>query len=464
MASGTSSAIENDNVLITGNNIFDFFLPGSSLSGINIITGNEGWTISNNKFYQTATRTFTVASLRYAAITLNNSTGSFTVSGNTIGFGAANGTGTTTITGSSNEFRGIDAASVSTTAPATSIQGNIISGINQTSSRASTTIASSPFIAVAMGTTDGLINAGNVTGNTVGSLDGSSTIVLNLTSVTASTAPAIGFYNFSNLATIISNNNIGAITIQSTGTVVGFRGILVNTSSSFSATINNNTIGGAVAGGAITDTQVGSYSMYGIQTSLPSLTAIGNIVRNMSGASNGSALIVSAGILASGSTGANTISQNTIYALSNASGAAANSVYGMSLSLPTAANIIERNFIHSFSLTSTLTGTQIWGISAGSTGTTTYKNNMIRLGIDAAGNSVTLPSSIIGIRDAAGATNQFYHNSVYIGGTGVACYTDRFKLICLFQRCCHGSAQFPGQYLLECPQQCRWRGRSPHCD
>ena len=59
MASGTSAAIENDNVMITGNNIFDFFLPGSSCTGINILTGNEAWTISNNRFYQTGTRTFT---------------------------------------------------------------------------------------------------------------------------------------------------------------------------------------------------------------------------------------------------------------------------------------------------------------------------------------------------------------------------------------------------------------------
>ncbi|HEX8069048.1 MAG TPA: Calx-beta domain-containing protein [Pyrinomonadaceae bacterium] len=429
MASGSSSSIENDNVQITGNNIFDFFLPGSSLSGINILTGNEGWTISNNKFYQTATRTFTTTALRYAAITLGNSTGSFTVSGNTIGFGAANGTGTTTITGSSNEFRAIDAASVSTTAPATVIQNNIISGINQTSSRASTTTANSAFIAVAMGTTDGLINA---TGNTVGSLDGSSTIVLNLTSTTASTAPAIGFYNFSFFATTISNNNIGAITIQSTGTTTGFRGILVNTTTGVAATINNNTIGGTNAAGAITDTQVGSYAMYGIQSSLPNLTATGNTIRNMSSASNGASLIVSAGILASGATGANTISQNTIHSLSNASGAAANSVYAISLSLPTATNLIERNFIHSLNVSSTVTGTQIWGISGGATGTATYQNNMIRLGLDAAGNSVTLPSSVIGIRDAAGATNQFYHNTVYIGGTGVLATPTASNSYCFF--------------------------------
>jgi len=67
MASGTSSAIENDNVQITGNNVFDYFLPTGAHSGINIVTGNEAWTVSNNKFYQTAPRTVTTAASRHSA-------------------------------------------------------------------------------------------------------------------------------------------------------------------------------------------------------------------------------------------------------------------------------------------------------------------------------------------------------------------------------------------------------------
>ena len=59
-----------------------------------------------------------------------------------IGFGAANGTGTTTITGTGtglgNEVRGMDMRAAST-GTATSVQGNMISGINQTSNRGSTT-------------------------------------------------------------------------------------------------------------------------------------------------------------------------------------------------------------------------------------------------------------------------------------------------------------------------------------
>src|SRR2546430_16405535 len=62
----------------------------------------------SNRIFQTAPRTFTGATLRYVGITLNDSTGAFIVTGNVIGFSAADGTGTTTISGLDNEFRGID--------------------------------------------------------------------------------------------------------------------------------------------------------------------------------------------------------------------------------------------------------------------------------------------------------------------------------------------------------------------
>jgi len=43
---------------------------------------------------------------------------------------------------------------------------------------------------------------------------------------------------------------------------------------------------------------------------------------------------------------------------------------------------------------------------------------MIRLGVDAAGNSLTTALTINGINETAG-TNNFYFNSIYIGGSGV---------------------------------------------
>jgi len=306
----TNNATINRDNLIDGNNIFDFFGTGAaSVSGMDIRTGNTNFTISNNRLYQTAPRTFTTTALRYAGITLVGTTGAngnfHTIAGNFIGFGAANGTGTTTINGSSNEVRGLDLTAASS-GTATSLQGNVISGIDQTSSRASTTAASSPFIAISLGTTSGVFDVGNISGNTIGSLDGSTTIVLNETSTTASNAPVIGIYDFSLSSGNVSNNKIGAITINSggTGTTVGFRGILVNTSSAAVETINNNIIGGVGAAGAITDNQVGSYVIYGIQTALPSVYMSGNIVRNLVGNSNFPATVVGSGIVVNVSTAA----------------------------------------------------------------------------------------------------------------------------------------------------------------
>ncbi|MFL6334266.1 MAG: Ig-like domain repeat protein [Pyrinomonadaceae bacterium] len=444
----TNNNTLNRNNVIDGNNVFDFFGTGGvSVTGIDIRTGNTNFTIQNNRLYQTAPRTFTTTALRYAGITLVGTTSadgnSHTIRNNVIGFGAANGTGTTTINGSSNEVRGLDLAAASN-ATATSVQGNVVSGINQTSSRASTTVASSPFIGISLGTTSGLFDVGNLSGNQIGSLDGSSTIVINETSTTASNAPVVGIYDFSLSSGNVSNNNIGAITINSggTGTTVGFRGILVNTSSAATETVNNNTIGGPTAAGAITDNIVGSYVMYGIQTALPALSMTGNTVRNLVGNSTFPATVVESGIVVNISTAvtnSSRISRNTIHSLSNASGAASTSIYAMDLTLPATtniaanANVIERNLIHSLSNTSTDNTSQLWGIvqrgsaTAGVAVNATVKNNMIRLGLDAAGNSITSGPSIIGIRDIQGVTGgagttviSYYFNSVYIGGTGVA--------------------------------------------
>ena len=428
-STGSLAAANSGNV-INNNNLYDFFGTGAaSVTGMDIRQGSDNWTISNNRIYQTAVRTFTATALRYSGITINQSTslplGSFTVSGNIIGFGAANGTGTTTITGSTNEFRGLDLISVGTSV-ATSVQGNKVSGINQTTGRNSTTNGSSAFIGVSVGTTGGLFNIGTVTGNSIGSLDGSSTIVVNSTSTTTSTAPVIGIYDFSFSNSNIANNQIGAITIQGGGTVVGFRGILVQGTAGQSVTITNNTVGGTNSGG-ITDTQVGSYAMYGIQATTTNVNITGNTVRNLIGNSNGAVVTMSGITASSGSTGASTISQNTISGLTNtSSGATTGAIYAMDLTLPTAANVVERNFVENISVISTATAYQLWGIVIRGAGTTTFKNNMVRLGFDAAGNSITTGYSIAGIREIAGGTNNFYHNTVYIGGSGVASVSNTY--------------------------------------
>ena len=103
------SASPNNNTLniIDNNNIFDFFNPGISVAGISLQANTTTVTVSNNRLYQTAPRTFTAA-VSYTGISaaMGTGAGTATITGNKIGFGAANGTGTTTLSGNADTLEG----------------------------------------------------------------------------------------------------------------------------------------------------------------------------------------------------------------------------------------------------------------------------------------------------------------------------------------------------------------------
>ena len=112
------------------------------------------------------------------------------------------------------------------------------------------TVSAGGFIGIQLGGGAGFgagfFNVGDVTGNKIGSLDASSSIVINATSSTAGTIKEIGILDIGQSNNIISNNQIGTITINSggTGTVVGFDGIQVHSFNPTTVTISNNIIGG----------------------------------------------------------------------------------------------------------------------------------------------------------------------------------------------------------------------------
>src|SRR4029079_17332111 len=144
-----------------------------------------------------------------------------------------------------------------------------------------------------------------------------------------------------------------------------------------------------------------------IQNGLANVVATGNTIQNISGNSNAAATIVTSGMVltGTGTVGPNTISQNVIHSLSNNSGAASNSIYALYCSFPaTTANVVERNFVHSLSITSTTTTSQLVGILPVA-GQGTYKNNMVRLGVDAAGAPTTGGYPIYGMCEIAGTHN-----------------------------------------------------------
>ena len=419
---GSSTPNNNSLNVVDNNNIYDFFSPTVSVAGISLQANSADTTISNNRLFQTAPRTFTGAGLSYTGIAGAPGAGNAaSITGNTIGFGAADGTGTTMLSGSTNTFAGISFSGTSTTV-ATSIQNNTISGINQSSAGNGVVVFSGIFFS------SGRYDVGTVTGNKIGSLDGSSTITLTLSSNGAMYLIRDG--NSTAISNAISNNQIGAITINGTGTGNnGFRGILAGTSTGATTTISNNQIGGSGAG-AITDSLVGGYAMYAIASSAGNVTITGNTIQNISGNSNLAATIISSGMLltGTGTAGPNTISGNVIGSLSNNSGAASNSIYAMYCSFPAStANVVERNLVHSLSMTSSVATGQLVGILPVA-GSGTYKNNMVRLGLDAAGNSITTGFNIFGMFEIAG-TNGIYDNSVYIGGSGVAAASSTFGFV-----------------------------------
>ena len=423
MSLGSASPNHNTGNLIDNNNVFDFFNATTSVAGIDLQTNTANTTVSNNRIYQTAPRVFTGAALKYSGILVTTSGFNQTVTGNTVGFGAANGTGITAISGSTNLFVGLD-FTTGNTAAATSVQGNTISGISQDTASTGTG-SGSAFRGIFLA--GGRYDVGTITGNQIGSLDGSSTI----TFTESSTGAFAGIYDFTSSSNPISNNRIGAIAINGIGLGTGgFRGILLNTSSAATATLTNNQIGGSGAG-AITDSLIGAYAMYAIQNALANLSATGNIIQNISGNSNAANLIVTSGMVLTGTGtagGPNTISQNVIHSLSNNSGTASNSIYALYCSFPaTTANVVERNFVHSLSITSTATTSQLVGILPVA-GQGTYKNNMVRLGVDAAGAPITAGYAIYGMFEIAG-TNNLYYNSVYVGGTGVASASTTFGFV-----------------------------------
>ncbi len=418
--STTTTAINNSGNVVTGNLIHDYFGAAVTSAGIYVGGGTTDCTFSNNKFYQTATRTQTTAA-QHSAIWIANSSGNnFQVTGNTIGFASSAGTGTYT-------FVGVGSGSVLVpiflnvgTTTASSVQGNTIAGISM-SGAVSGTSSSASFRGIYV--SSGLATVGDVSGNTIGSQSANGSIAF--TSSSASSADVIGIFNFGSSAWTASNNLIGGITAANSSTgAANVYGIRVNTGSGVTFTCQNNTVGGTVANSLqSTSTATGS-TVQGIKNDNPAGTITGNTIRNLT-AAGGTGTTTTASVIGISVTitGSNqTVTQNTIYNLTNTNASAATVVTGIQFSGSTA-NVVSRNLIHSLSSATTSATAEVNGIRVAG-GTTIYRNNMIAVGAGVAnaigavaGNATT--TGINGINEASG-TNSFFHNSVYVGGAPTA--------------------------------------------
>lgn len=408
----SSQTLNNSGNVISGCTIHDYFHPGNTSSGIYSKNGTRQSTIQNNKFYQSAARVLTTNSV-HSAITIenNNANGTeFQITGNRIGYADSSGNGTYTISGASNTFIGIELNLG--TAALTTVDGNIIAGINHSSNNSGVD-AASPSMAIYI--QNGLVS---VTGNTIGSMNSTGSIVYTSGSGTQSGFIGIGNYSSSN--SVISGNSIGGISASNSSTgASNIYCIAANTNAASTFTCTNNIIGGPVVNSIQSNSTSTNSVVNGIRYTDPSGTVTGNIIRNLSAlggtGTNGSASVLGIRINAGSSTN-HFISQNQIHTLKNTNQTLAAAVTGIHTQINPASTItIERNLIHSFVVQGN-DGVEhrMLGIHL-QTGTGMVKNNMIRLGVDGQGNGVNHGARIFGINED-GTNNQIVFNSVYIGG------------------------------------------------
>ncbi len=118
---GTSTAIDNSGITISNNSIQDYYSAGTASNGIYVASNSSAWTITGNKFFQTATRTSTAGSTHRAINIVTASGGGYTINNNKIGYASAAGIGLTTYAGAfANRFIAIELTAAAT--PVSNIQ------------------------------------------------------------------------------------------------------------------------------------------------------------------------------------------------------------------------------------------------------------------------------------------------------------------------------------------------------
>ena len=468
-----SSGSANNNNAITNCTIFNNWVNGSASVGVLVGAGSSEWTITGNSLYQTTTRVVTTSMASIFGIQINNTSGyGHTISNNKIGGTAANcgGTAYTVNLGTgtyANRFIGIN-LSVGTVIPS-SVQGNTIAN-HKFNSSSGTTVA--PGVWCGIHLSAGNANIGTVTGNTIGSTTGVDSIIVS-NSATASTVYGI---NAAGTTYSISNNSVGAITTKSITTAMvsnvssSVSIVGINTTGGTTVTIDSNVVGSTTTANslnssiayvgttantvngiqnssaatiAITNNTIANLNsayvptaayttnsvLRGIASSSGVNTITGNTVRNLTTAAQATGVTSAASILgisftSTTATAPSTVSQNTIYALSNTSGLSATSIAGIYFAGPTttaSANVVAKNKIYNLNLATVNPLGDIRGLVFAS-GFATVQNNTIRLGYTADGStSITNGVQISGLYEiACFANSAIYHNTVYVGGTGVA--------------------------------------------
>jgi hypothetical protein len=333
---------------------------GNSLVTGIIYSGSNAVVVSNNNVANIAlNNSLTAASLK--GITVSTTTNGITVNNNNV-----NNLYTTSANIGSTNLASLVGIAISCNGSSQTINNNVISNLNNAGSSAT---------AVKVIGLVSTLGVNNISGNQI--------------------------RNLSN-----SNTSTGTITLAS---LIG----LMHTSSSTGGVIANNLVD------TLTQNAYGLTQTIGIYATGVSLSLTDNIVRRINTYSTSSSTLSSSAVIgiAYNGTSANiNISRNTIhsiYSLNNLANSG-HSLVGLYTSISTAGtNVVNRNTVHSISCNST-NPANIHGVFVNA-GTTTYTNNMVRLGFDADGTPLNQGMyNIFGITLNTGSANNFYHNSVYV--------------------------------------------------
>lgn len=464
---GNSSITQDqcsDYLTIDSCRIYDYSGSGFTSSGIQIGRG-KGLKITNNRFYQTATRNFGLTSSstphQHRAIWYQNTmndpdtSAGILITGNMIGGNGSSGN--YTITGD-HTFWGIDVDVYYSSK--VSIQGNTLTRLNIS--------CKTEQVEAAIGIKASGLNVliGNETPNTIGSATVNGSILFT---ASAGGSGFTGIYVNNGRGLKMENNLVGGIDLASATASVGasFTGISVYGNTY--GVIKNNVIGSKVLSSSINQLSTAasntkttrlrgmSFSGGGAQELLVDSNSIANInsnstcnITNISNESDVSGIYVNGnsaaklkvvrnrifnlssatltnntfkgnlnGVLVNAGTA--TISNNEIHSLRYTNATASNNyVFVTGVNILGGQVIVDANKIHSFSVNNAHNGSLLTlsGIYAFTNSTATISNNMIRLGLDENGSSVSPPCGIWGIvvRNETNGLCRVAHNSVYLGG------------------------------------------------
>jgi len=368
----TSSAICNSSISIANCEIYDFFLAGGC-AGIYVATGNTDWNITNNKFYESASRAITgnMYGVYFSSSTYGNN---LQITGNVIGFANNAGTGTFALT-SSGSFKGVEFTLPTSTTIASNISSNIISDISLAASAGSTGIFA------------GIYNNSNFS-HVSNSINVNNNQIKNIT-VNTTTGNVHGIYAGSSTTLNCNTNIVDNIVRNAAG---AFYGIQYVASTTF--TFNANTIRNLSSTNASsTAAYYGVYS--GGSASNENIT--GNNIYNLTTSSTGAQTLI--GIVNSTGSGVKNIQNNNVYNLTAAAGSAI--ITGIKLASGSACEVSGNN-VYTLSGGITLYGIQI---AAGST-VNTFKNKIYDI------TSANASPTVYGLYLSGGTTNNVYNNII----------------------------------------------------